>query len=816
MLCYRCGTHSPDTAEKCPTCGQNLTTGGQRNATGTFSRRRPSANSLEGAPYKPQDLVAERYLIKDIAGAGPLGFVFRAHDKEVDVEVALKVLNPKLLQSPEERKQFGKQLRLARKLSHPNIVRVYEEGEDAERPYFTSQFLDGLTLRKIIDLRLQKGQFFSLGEIEPILSQICAALDGAHKVGPHSDLKPENVLVLPDLLKITDFGLALALPRLPFVQAMKARKADRYLAPELVGGSEIDGRADIYSVGVILGEMLSGLTPDGAIPELGRRNPEVPPAIEGLYRRALNQNPNARFKSAGEFMGELSALAKKGAPPPLAPSRPEPASGIAPPPRPRTQSGMLQLSPRREKPPPPIPDLPSGPPPPPIETGELELPETVREDGKDRVPTAIINSEEFVTEDPDQVETKAMVATVLPPPPELPPPPPPESVAALPPVTLGPPPSTFAKPQKSNNTWLLVGLLIFAGVGVGAGGGWWLIQRNKVTPQPPPVVAVPTPLPTADEIEREAERRAAELKAAKDAEEKLAAQKAADEKAAADKAAAEKAEAERLAAEAKKPQTKKEKADALRAAMTAAAEKAAEEKKAQAEEKRLAAEKAAEEKKAALEEKRLAAEKAAAEKKAATPEKAAAPTAAASGTCPEGMRAVAAGAFKMGTASGDPMMSFDEKQLASVEVAAFCIDVYEYPNRKGASPTASIPYADAKRLCDAQGKRLCGEAEWEKACKGTGGAKWPYGGTFNPDTCNTEDDIGDPRNVAKAGAFSKCRSVYGVADLSGNVAEWTEEKIIKGGSFASGDYAVRCSARKNGASFSRSSEVGFRCCADLH
>ncbi len=797
MLCYRCGTHSPDTAEKCPTCGQNLTTGGQRNATGTFSRRRPSANSLEGAPYKPQDLVAERYLIKDIAGAGPLGFVFRAHDKEVDVEVALKVLNPKLLQSADERKQFGKQLRLARKLSHPNIVRVYEEGEDAERPYFTSQFLDGLTLRKIIDLRLQKGQFFALSEIEPILSQICAALDGAHKVGPHSDVKPENVLVLPDLLKITDFGVGLALPRLPFVQAMKARKADRYLSPELVAGSEIDGRSDIYSVGVILGEMLSGLTPDGAIPELSRRNPDVIPAVEGLYRRALNQNPNARFKTAGEMMAELSAVAKKNAAPPPAAARPEPASGIAPPPRPRTQSGMLQLSPRREKPPPPIPDLPSGPPPPPIETGELEIPETAREDGKDRVPTAIINSGELISEDPDLVETKAMVQTVLPPPP------PAESVPALPPVpaiAVSPPASSFAKPQKSNNTWLLVGLLIFAGVGVGAGGGWWLIQRNKVTPPTPPVVAVPTPIPSGEEIEREAERRAAELKAAKEAEEKAALAKAADEKAAADKlaaekAAAEKAEADRLAA-LNKPQSKKEKADALKAAMLEAARKAADEKKAAAEEKKVAA-----------------AEKTPVEKV----EKAAAPVAAAAGgTCPDGMRQVAAGAFKMGTAPGDPMMSFDEKQLSTIEVAAFCIDTYEYPNRKGAAPTASIPYADAKRLCEAQGKRLCGESEWEKACKGGGGAKWPYGGAFNADTCNTEDDVGEPRNVAKAGAFAKCRSGFGVADLSGNVAEWTEEKIIKGGSFASGDYAVRCSARKNGASFSRSSEVGFRCCADLH
>lgn len=156
-----------------------------RQATATFSRRRPTSSSIEGAPYKPGDLVSNRYLIKDIVGIGPLGFVFRAHDKEIDVEVALKVINPKLCQTADERKGFAKQMRLSRKLSHPNLVRVYEEGEDQDRPYYTSQYLDGLTLRKIIDLRLQKGQFFSLREIEPILAQIAAALDGAHKVGPH-------------------------------------------------------------------------------------------------------------------------------------------------------------------------------------------------------------------------------------------------------------------------------------------------------------------------------------------------------------------------------------------------------------------------------------------------------------------------------------------------------------------------------------------------------------------------------------------------------------------------------------------------------
>ena len=835
MLCYRCGTHVPDTAEKCPTCGQNLSTGGLRQATGTFSRRRAATSQVEGAPYKPQDLVANRYLIKDIAGAGPTGFVFRAHDKEIDVEVALKVINPKLCQSSDERKQFAKQLRLARKLSHPNLVRVYEEGEDAERPYFTSQFLDGLTLRKIIDLRLQKGQFFAPAEIEPILSQICAALDGAHKVGPHSDIKPENVLVLPDLLKVTDFGLSLALPRLPFVQAMKARKADRYLAPELVEGNEIDHRADLYSVGVILGEMLSGLTPDGAIPELQRRNPEVPQQLEGIYRKAINSNPNARFKTAVELMGEIVELSRKLYPAKASAPRPEPASGNAPAPRPRTSTGMLQLSPRREvKPPPPVPELP--PPPPPV-TGENVMPDSTQpvdpaqiaralknandlDFKKDREQTEVIDSGQFIAslDAEDGVETRAMVETVAPPPPPM--------AAAAPAQPL-----IQSQAQKPNRTLLLVALLVVAGIGVGAGGGFFLIQRQKQLQNPTPTV-------DTTEVERlaaeklaaeklEAERIASEKRAA----EKFEADKGAAERAAAAKLAAEKAEAEKLAATKLTPKelADKEKADKLaaqKAALEAAAKEAADRAAAEKAAKELAAKEAAEKK----EKERL--EKEAAKAEAKTPEKKDPPVvvapvntnpnpvktnpdpAPAVASCPDGMRPVAAGSFKMGTAPGDPMMGFDEKTLSAIEVGAFCVDIFEYPNKKGAPPTANVGFADARRLCEAQGKRLCSENEWEKSCKGPGNAKWPYGNGFDSNTCNTEDDIGDARSLSPSGRFAKCRSGYGVADMSGNVSEWTSDRVIKGGSFASGDYAVRCSARKNGASFARSSEVGFRCCAD--
>ncbi len=167
----------------------------------------------------------------------------------------------------------------------------------------------------------------------------------------------------------------------------------------------------------------------------------------------------------------------------------------------------------------------------------------------------------------------------------------------------------------------------------------------------------------------------------------------------------------------------------------------------------------------------------------------------------------------MGTAKDDPMLGYDEKSLSSVEVGAFCIDQFEFPNARGKAPTTGVGHGDAKRLCEGKGKRLCSEEEWEKACKGPGNARWPYGNVFDPDACNTEDAQGEGRAVASSGRFNKCRSGYGVADLSGNVAEWTAEKVQKGGGSGKPDFAVRCSSRKLGAA-AKSAEVGFRCCLD--
>ena len=562
------------------------------------------------------------------------------------------------------------------------------------------------------------------------------------------------------------------MPRPPFVQAMKARKADRYLAPELIDGHEIDIRCDVYSVGVILGEMLSGLTPDGALPELSRRNPEVTQAVEGLYRKALNSNPNARFKTAEELINEFIALSRRSTPQ-AAPAKPESAM-IGQPPIRRTTTGMLQLQPRK---PGVVADLPLPiPPPPPPVSGETLLPDATQPvdpdvlkialekplknghldldlNAESRQETDVIDSGQFVA----SLEVPADADDVA------------NTGAAPAPVPLFA--GVGATDETPNRTWLFVVLLVVLGVAVGAGAGLMMIERQRA------IAEEKQRLEVQERSRVEADAAAQRLR---DDEARLQAEIAARAAAAAPKIPTELTPAEKAAAE-------KAAADQL-AADTLATKRAAD---------------------------KAAAEKAAAEKgtRLASVTPAVSPRPAVD-LCPENMRAIASGPFKMGTSRDDSMMGFDEKPLAVVEVPSFCIDVHEFPNKRGVAPMVAIAWADAKRQCESLNKRLCSESEWEKACKGPGGARWPYGNAFDANVCNTEDDTGETRSISGAGRFGKCRSGYGIVDLSGNAAEWTAEKMIKGGSYASSDYAVRCSARKNGGAFAKSSEVGFRCCSE--
>ena len=172
----------------------------------------------------------------------------------------------------------------------------------------------------------------------------------------------------------------------------------------------------------------------------------------------------------------------------------------------------------------------------------------------------------------------------------------------------------------------------------------------------------------------------------------------------------------------------------------------------------------------------------------------------------------------MGSARGDPERNFGDKSFASTEVADFCVDYYEYPNGRGLTPKTKVSFKTAVSRCKRKGKRLCSEEEWEKACKGKAGTRYPYGNQWDPARCNTEDDEGSDREVAKSGTFRKCYSGYRVFDLSGNVAEWTSTAwgsgyVVKGGNSSRPGYDSRCAARKKKKAGTSAEGLGFRCCA---
>ncbi|NLH47525.1 MAG: SUMF1/EgtB/PvdO family nonheme iron enzyme [Myxococcales bacterium] len=188
--------------------------------------------------------------------------------------------------------------------------------------------------------------------------------------------------------------------------------------------------------------------------------------------------------------------------------------------------------------------------------------------------------------------------------------------------------------------------------------------------------------------------------------------------------------------------------------------------------------------------------------------------------CPDGMRYVGGGSVRMGSAPDDPLHKPGEKNNTPTYVAAYCIDLYEFPNQPGSPPKTNVGWAEAKKSCEAQGKRLCSEAEWERSCKGPANSRFPYGNDFNPNVCATQNSNGQKRTVASAGGWAACRSGFGVYDMSGNVREWTSSPVapgqaayvVKGGAADEPDWAVRCGVRIAAGPGTASYLIGFRCC----
>jgi serine/threonine protein kinase len=242
--------------------------------------------------------------------------VYLAHDEELDRPVALKLLGDELVDDEEFQRRFVREARLAARLSHPNVVQVYDTAQEGERPFIVMEYVEGETLAE----RLARGPL-PPGDAIRLASHLCAALEHAHRAGlVHRDVKPQNVLLRADgTAKLADFGIARAAGETRLTQAGALLGTAAYLAPEQVAGADATPASDLYSLGVVLYESLTGRMPHevDSLADLGRQRreepvtplrdlvPEVPVPVEDAVMRCLAVNPEYRPASAAALAAEL-------------------------------------------------------------------------------------------------------------------------------------------------------------------------------------------------------------------------------------------------------------------------------------------------------------------------------------------------------------------------------------------------------------------------------------------------------------------------------------------------------------------------------
>ncbi len=243
-------------------------------------------------------------------GHGGMGAVYQARQRGLNRLVALKILPPGLAHDPGFSERFAREARTLARLNHPNIVTVYDLGQAGPLYYFLMEFVDGVNLRHLL-----RNHQLSPRDALALVPQICEALEYAHGEGVvHRDIKPENVLLdQKGRVKIADFGLAKMLGAGPqdlqLTQSNHVLGTLHYMAPEqLEKPLSVDHRADIYSLGVVLYEMLTGELPLGRF-GLPSTKAAVDPRLDQLVLRALERNPARRFQHASEIRSEVEAVA---------------------------------------------------------------------------------------------------------------------------------------------------------------------------------------------------------------------------------------------------------------------------------------------------------------------------------------------------------------------------------------------------------------------------------------------------------------------------------------------------------------------------
>lgn len=261
-----------------------------------------------------------RYEIRELIGVGGMAYVYRCYDIIDDREVSIKILKDEYLHNADFSRRFKNESKAIAMLSHPNIVKVYDVSFGDVIQYIVMEYIDGITLKEYIS---QQGVVDWKTTIH-LVSQILSALQHAHQHGViHRDIKPQNIMLTEDgTIKVTDFGIARLSDNNTRTMTDQAIGSVHYIAPEQARGSVTDGQSDIYSVGVILYEMLTGKLPFDAenavsvaimqmqsTPKMPREiNPNIPKGLEEITLKAMQKNTGLRYKSAAEMLQALKTF----------------------------------------------------------------------------------------------------------------------------------------------------------------------------------------------------------------------------------------------------------------------------------------------------------------------------------------------------------------------------------------------------------------------------------------------------------------------------------------------------------------------------
>lgn len=325
MECPVCAAKNPDAASECGRCHTPLPirvsqeTLDESGATADWSVAvTPQAGvSASSGELKEGTVLAGRYEILQLLGEGGMGAVYKARDSELDRIVVLKLIRPELAKNPEILRRFKQELILARQVTHKNVIRIFDLGQSDGIKFITMDFVEGQDLRRLL---LEQGKF-PPEQAARIMLQICRALEAAHGEGViHRDLKPQNIMLdKKGRVYVMDFGIARSAYLPGMTQTGALIGTPEYMSPEQARGEKLTERSDLFSLGVIFYELLTGKSPypdDAALATLWKRlqekpkppievDPAVPKPLNDIVMKSLEIKPEDRWGSAHEMVQQL-------------------------------------------------------------------------------------------------------------------------------------------------------------------------------------------------------------------------------------------------------------------------------------------------------------------------------------------------------------------------------------------------------------------------------------------------------------------------------------------------------------------------------